>query len=115
MSDIQELTQKILKFREERNWKQFHNPKDIALSLSLEAAEVLEHFQWKNGAELEEYSKKAKNEIGKELADVLNWVLLLSHDLNIDIKKVFLQKIKENAKKYPVKKSMNSSAKYTQI
>lgn len=115
MSDIQRLTKKIIAFRNARNWKQFHNPKDVALSLSLEAAEVLEHFQWKNGKELEQYVKKYKKEIGDELSDVLYWVLLLSHDLDIDIVKAFENKLKKTAKKYPIKKSKGKHIKYNKL
>ncbi len=112
---MKDLTEKVVKFRDQRNWKQFHNPKDCAISLSLEAAEVLEHFQWKNPEEIAEHIKKNKNEISKELADVLYWVLLMSNDLNIDIEKAFLQKLKENAKKYPVKKAKGKHTKYTEL
>jgi NTP pyrophosphatase (non-canonical NTP hydrolase) len=115
MSDIEKLTQKVIKFRDQRNWKQFNNPKDIAISLVLESSEVLEHFQWKNTEEIETYIKKNKNEISKELADVLYWVLLMSHDLNVDIQKTFLQKLKENAKKYPIKKAKGKHTKYTEL
>jgi len=82
MSDIKKLTDKILKFRNARDWKQFHNPKDVALSLVLEASEVMEHFQWKDKEEIEEYIKTHKEHIADELADVLYWVLLMSKDLN---------------------------------
>jgi NTP pyrophosphatase (non-canonical NTP hydrolase) len=75
MSEIKDLTAKIAKIRDDRDWKQFHNPKDMAVSLALEANEVLEHFQWRNGAEMDEYVKTHKEEIGEELADVLYWVL----------------------------------------
>ncbi len=85
MSDIESLTEKLLNFRKDRDWEQFHNPKDMALSLTLEATEVLEHFQWKNGVVLDEYVKTHAEHLGEELADVLGWVLLLSHDLGIDI------------------------------
>lgn len=112
---MKKLTEKILKFRDARDWKQFHNQKDMAISLSLEAAEVLEHFQWKSKEEVEEYVKKNKNEIGKELADVLYWVLLMSNDLGIDIKKISEQKLQENAKKYPIKKSKGKHTKYTNL
>jgi NTP pyrophosphatase (non-canonical NTP hydrolase) len=74
---VSELTKKIVDFRDARDWKQFHNPKDLALSLSLEASEVLEHFQWKNGEEFEKYCKTHKDDIGEELADVFYWVLLM--------------------------------------
>lgn len=115
MSDIEQFTSLILKFIEQRNWKKFHNPKDLAISLSLEASEVLEHFQWKNEAEITQYLSKQKKEIGKELADVLYWVLLMSHGLDIDIKKAFIQKMKENVRKYPIKKSKGKYSKYTEL
>lgn len=115
MSDIKELTEKIKKFRDMRNWKQFHNPKDMSMSLVLEASEVLEHFQWKNEKEIEDYIKTSREEIGKELADVLYWVLLISHDLKIDIVKIFNEKMVENNKKYPIKKSKGKYTKYTNL
>lgn len=115
MSDIKELTEKIIRFRDERNWRQFHDPKDLALSLSLEAAEVLEHFQWRNGAELERYVEAHKGEIAEELADVLYWVLLMSHDLGIDILKASEEKLQKNALKYPVERAKDSHTKYTEL
>ncbi len=81
MSEIKKLTDLILAFREERDWKQFHNPKDCAISLSLEASEVLEHFQWKTPEEIKTYIETHRDDIGEELADVFYWVLLMSHDL----------------------------------
>lgn len=115
MSDLSQLVQKIIDFREARDWKQFHNPKDLALSLVLEATEVLEHFQWRNGDELDEYVQSNKNEISEELADVLYWVLLMSHDLDIDILDALSNKLTKNAEKYPVSKSKGSHAKYTEL
>jgi NTP pyrophosphatase (non-canonical NTP hydrolase) len=115
MSDIKELTQKIVEFRDERNWKQFHNPKDIALSLVLEATEVLEHFQWKNGSDIQAHIEESKGEVAEEIADVLYWVLLMAADLNIDIKEALLSKIDKNAKKYPVEKAYGSAKKYTEL
>lgn len=112
---MKNLTEKVVKFRDARNWKQFHNPKDCAISLSLEASEVLEHFQWKNKEEIEAHIKNNKKEISKELADVLYWVLLMSNDLNIDLEKAFILKMKENAKKYPVKKAKGKHTKYTEL
>src|SRR3990167_10066197 len=105
MSDIKDVTEKIKKFRDDRDWKQFHNPKDVALSLVLEATEVLEHFQWKSQAEIEEYTKSNKEDIGEELADVLYWVLLMSHDLKIDVLEALERKILKNEEKYPVEKA----------
>lgn len=81
MSEIKQLTDMILAFRDARDWKQFHNPKDCAISLSLEASEVLEHFQWKTPEEIESYIEDHRDDIGEELADVFNWILLMSHDL----------------------------------
>lgn len=115
MSDIKELTNIIIKFRDARDWKQFHNPKDITLSLVLEAAEVMEHFQWKGRDETAAYIKKYKKEIGEELADVLYWVLLISHDLDVDIKKALKKKMTISRKKYPVKKAKGSHKKYTEL
>ncbi len=115
MSEIKKLTKSILDFRNARNWKQFHNPKDSALSLVLEATEVLEHFQWKNNTELEKYVKENKNDIAAELADVLYWVLLMSWDLNIDIVKTFNKKMLINKRKYPVVKAKGKYTKYTNL
>ncbi|OGM94046.1 nucleotide pyrophosphohydrolase [Candidatus Wolfebacteria bacterium RIFOXYD12_FULL_48_21] len=109
------LTQKIVAFRDERDWKQFHNPKDEALSLVLEAAEVMEHFQWKSAEEMQKHVTDQKEEIGAELADVFYWVLLMSHDLDINIADALENKIKKNAEKYPVEKSKGSHAKYIRI
>ena len=115
MSDWWNTTSLLLKFRDERDWKQFHNPKDIALSLSLEAAEVLEHFQWRNGAELEEYVKTHKDEIGEELADVFYWVLSMSDIIGIDIKEALEKKLIKIEKKYPVEKAKGNHKKYTEL
>jgi len=113
--DIKEFQDIVIKFRDVRDWKQFHNPKDASLSLVLEAVEVMEHFQWKDEKEIEEYIKLNRNEIGKELADVLYWVLLICHDLNIDISKIFKKKMIENNKKYSVKNSKGKHIKYTNL
>jgi len=113
--DIKDLTRKILKFRDRRDWKQFHNPKDVALSLVLEAGEVMEHFQWKNEKEINEYVRTNKAEIGEELADVLYWVILMSHDLKIDILGALERKIEKNEKKYPVEKAKGKHTKYTKL
>ena len=99
MSDVNQLTRRILDFINDRDWNQFHNPKDLALSLVLESAEVMEHFQWKNNEEMQEHIKSNKDEVGEELADVLYWVLLMSHDLGIDIKQAFEDKMSKNEAK----------------
>jgi dCTP diphosphatase len=109
------LTQRILAIRDARDWKQFHNPKDLALSLVLEATELLELFQWKNGSELQEHLIKHKSELGDELSDVLYWVLLLSHDLGIDLPAAFEAKMQKNEAKYPVDKARGTHTKYTNL
>lgn len=112
---IQSLTKRIIDFRNARDWKQFHNPKDVSLSLVLEASEVMEHFQWKSKEEIEKYVVEAKEEIGDEIADVLYWVLLLSHDLKIDPLKALDKKISKNEAKYPVEKAKGKHTKYNKL
>lgn len=101
----------ILEFREKRDWKQFHSPKNIALSLVLEASEVLEIFQWSKNNDLPN-GKKAQ--IKEELADVYYWLLLLSYDINIDLEKALSDKMGKNAEKYPADLVKGSSKKYTE-
>ena len=113
--EIDSLTDKVIQFRDKRNWRQFHNPKDVALSLVLEAAEVMEHFQWKSKEDVEKYIETHRNDIAEELADVLYWVLLMSHDLDIDIGKALKEKIRKNKQRYPVKKARGRYTKYTQL
>ncbi|OGH48149.1 MAG: nucleotide pyrophosphohydrolase [Candidatus Levybacteria bacterium RIFCSPLOWO2_01_FULL_39_10] len=115
MSDIKKLTDRIKKFRNKRNWRQFHNPKDISLSLVLEATEVMEHFQWRNDVEIRKHIREHKEEIGEELADVLYWILLMSSDLKIDIKKALEGKMKKNEKKYPIYKAKGKHEKYDKL
>lgn len=115
MSDIHSLIEIIRKFRDERDWKKFHNPKDMSLSLVLEATEVMEHFQWKNEQEMQTYIKNHKTELGEELSDVLYWVLLMSYDLGIDITKALKRKVEISRKKYPIKKSKGNHKKYTEL
>ena len=115
MADTDKLIKKILAFRDARDWKQFHNPKDLAISLVLEAGEVMEHFQWKSKEEVEEYVKTHKEHIGEELADVQNYLLLLSHDLGIDLEKAVLKKMKKNALKYPIHKAKGKHTKYNKL
>lgn len=114
-NEIQKLTERIISFRDARDWKQFHNPKDVALSLVLEASEVMEHFQWKNKEEVDEYVKTNKADIGEELADVLYWVLLMSKDLDIDVLEALDQKMKKNEEKYPVEKAKGRHTKYNKL
>ncbi len=100
----------VLKFRDERNWRQFHNPKDLAISLSLEAAELLEVFQW-SGTDLECTEKRDK--IEEELADVLSYSILLADVCGLDLDEIIQKKVRRNGEKYPVSKAYGSKAKYT--
>lgn len=115
MEKINSLVQKIINFRNERDWKQFHTPKNLAISLSLEAAEVLEHFQWKRDEEIEEYIKKHKEDLADELADVFNYLLLLADTAEIEIIEATENKLKKNAEKYPIDKARGSAKKYNQL
>jgi len=115
MSDIKRITNKIKKFRDERDWLQFHNHKDMALSLTLEAAEVLEHFQWKSADEVKVYAKTHKDQIGEELADVAAYLFELSDNLGIDLAKAIEKKLKKNTIKYPVHKAKGKHTKYNKL
>jgi dCTP diphosphatase len=117
MNDVTlgQLQESVLKFRDEREWKQFHNPKDMAISLCMEAAEVLELMQWKNGEELVGHLAKKKEELGDELADVMHAVLLLAADNGIDLGAAFMKKMAKNIAKYPVEKARGKATKYTEL
>ena len=107
-----ELVRKILQFRNDRNWKQFHNPKDLAISISLEAAELLENFQW-SGTDLNVPEKSDK--IADELADVLIYCTLMADAMGLDMNEIVSDKLKKNAEKYSVDKAFGSSKKYTEL
>ena len=107
----QETIDQILKFRDDRDWKQFHNPKDLAISISLEAAELLELFQW-SGENTGIEGKEDK--ISEELADVINYCVLMADACGLDIDEIVQEKIKVNNQKYPVEKAKGKSDKYTE-
>lgn len=109
---MKHLQQKIIEFRDARNWKQFHTPKDLAISLCLEAGELLENFQWKSS---EEAIKTNLENIKDEIADIVIYALLLSHELGIDLEKTVIDKIKKNEQKYPIEKAFGSKKKYTEL
>ncbi|MFA6600259.1 MAG: nucleotide pyrophosphohydrolase [Candidatus Omnitrophota bacterium] len=115
MNQIQQITEKIKRFRDERDWMQFHNHKDVALSLVLEAAEVLEHFQWKKPDEVEAHAKACKDEIADELADVAMFLFELADNLEIDLAKAIEIKMAKNARKYPIEKSKGKHTKYDKL
>jgi len=109
------MTDMVLKFRDERDWAQFHTPKELAISLVVESAELLELMQWRQGAELQRAIEKQKQAIADELGDVLHSVLLLAHDLKIDLAKAFSQKLREAGEKYPPEKARGRAAKYHEL
>ena len=115
MQEIEILQEMVVKFRDERDWKQFHNPKDMAISLVLEATEFMEHFQWKNEEEIKQHLSNKKTEVSEELADVLYWVLLIANDLKIPLDKALKDKMNKNNTKYPVHKAKGKHTKYTEL
>ena len=102
----------VKKFRDDRNWRQFHNPKDLAISISLEASELLEIFQWSAG-ELECLDKIDR--VKEELADVLSYSILLADRYGLDLDEIIQAKMKRNAEKYPIEKAAGVSTKYTDL
>ncbi len=115
MNEIKEITEKIKRFRDDRDWMQFHNHKDMALSLMLEAAEVLEHFQWKANDEIENYIENSRGDIADELADVAIYLFELADNMKIDLSMAISKKLIKNAEKYPVNKAKGSAKKYTEL
>lgn len=115
MSDIRALQDKIRQFNDERDWGQYHNAKDTAESVIIEAAELLEHFQWKKPEEIEQYVNEHRTEIGEEIADVAIYLFNLADKIGLDLREVIEDKIAKNAKKYPVDKAKGSNKKYTEL
>lgn len=109
MNDIDQIIDKIIEFRNEREWEQFHNPKDLALALSIEAAELNQLFLWKSAEEAD------REQVKKELADVLNYAFLIAEKYGFDVKQIIFDKIEENAVKYLVNKSKGIAKKYTEL
>lgn len=109
MKDLEEVISKLKKFRDERDWAQFHNPKDLALALSIESGELLEQFLWKKADEAD------VSKVKEELADIFAYALLLSDQYDFDVKEIILEKIEKNAKKYPVEKAKGTAKKYDEL
>lgn len=112
MSDIQDLINTLVKFRDERDWAQFHDSKNLASAIGIEAAELNELFLWKTIKESEEVDRER---IKEELADVIAYALMLAHKHGIDVKQAVLEKIAKNASKYPVEKAKGTAKKYTDL
>lgn len=109
MNDIKEIINALLKFRNERDWEQFHNPKDLAVAINIEAGELLEHFLWKS------HDDADNEKIKEELADVFAYAFLLADKYNLDVKKIVLDKIRKNGEKYPIEKAKGSAKKYDEL
>ncbi len=109
MSEIKEILDEILKFRNERDWEQFHNAKDLAIAINVEAGELLELFLWKNADEAD------KEKVKEEIADIMIYSMLMAQKFNFNIKDIIIEKIKLNSKKYPVEKSKGISNKYNDL
>ncbi|HLZ85958.1 MAG TPA: nucleotide pyrophosphohydrolase [Puia sp.] len=112
MSDIQIITDALVKFRDDRQWAQFHDSKNLALAISIEAAELNELFLWKEGAGAEEVDKTRLKE---ELADIFTFCFLLADKHKLDVKEIILDKIRLNEKKYPVEKARGTAKKYNEL
>lgn len=110
-----EILTNIRDFRDVRDWAQFHNPKDMAIAISIEASELLEHFLWKTTEESEQRVQEKRAEISDEIADIAVYLLELADNLNIDLAHAIKNKMKKNAAKYPVDKSKGSHVKYTEL
>ena len=108
----QETIEEVLKFRDDRNWKQFHNPKDLAISISLEAAELLEVFQWSAD---DVWCEEKKDKVREELADILNYCILMADTCGVDLDEIIQEKVRKNAEKYPVDQAFGSKEKYTEL
>jgi NTP pyrophosphatase (non-canonical NTP hydrolase) len=115
MSEIKQITEKIKKFRDERDWMQFHDPKNMAVSIILEASELLEHFQWKTTEEVEQYARKNQAEIKDEIADIALYLFELADNLGINLINSMEEKLKKNEMKYPVEKAKGKHTKYTKL
>ena len=111
--DIDNLKALLAKFAEDRDWDQFHSPKNLSMALSVEAAELLEHFQWLSEAESKELASEKSKEVSEEIADIQIYLIRLADKLNIDIDDAVRTKLKINSAKYPAEKVRGSSKKYS--
>ncbi len=114
-NELKELRDRLRAFADERDWDQFHTPKNLAAALTVEAAELLEHFQWLTEEQSRDLSPDVKTKVGAELADVLGYLIRLADKLDIDLIAAAHDKIPRNAEKYPVAKSRGSAKKYTEL
>ena len=115
MDSIAKLTSRINAFRDARDWKQFHNSKDMALSISIEAAELMEQFQWKNAAECEEHLQANREAVADEMADVAIYLFELADLLEMNLGREMVRKLEKNAAKYPIEKAKGTNKKYNEL
>ncbi len=113
--ELEHLRKLVAAFRDERDWKKFHNPKDLAISIIIESAELLEHFQWKNVEEIENLVRLNKEEIAEEMADIAIYLLSLADILDLDLSKAIVDKMEKNSLKYPVEKTKGVTKKYSEL
>lgn len=109
MTETKELIEALIKFRNERDWEQFHNPKDLALAINIEAGELLELFLWKNAKDAD------REKVKEELADIFAFAFLLAEKYDFDVRQIVLDKIKQNGEKYPISKARGTAKKYDQL
>lgn len=114
-NDLRSIIAKIKQFRDERDWMQFHDPKSMAISITIEASELLEHFQWKSKEEVQEYVRTHKDEVAEEIADVAMYLFELAENLGIDLLDAMGKKLQKNAKKYPVERAKGIHTKYDKL
>ena len=112
-SDIEDMKQKFSDFLKERDWEKFHNPKDLAIALSIEVNELLEHFQWKNEAEVKNVMEDKKDEIASEVADIMHFLIAFSNATGIDLYEAFMKKLEHNSKRYTKDLVKGKAHKYT--
>ena len=112
---VQDMTQKIRTFRDERDWMQFHNPKELAAAITIEASELMEHFLWKTPEESAQRVATHREAVQDEIADIAMYLFELADNLDIDLLEAMTQKMAKNAAKYPVEKARGSHKKYTEL
>jgi dCTP diphosphatase len=112
---IEEITARIAAFRDERDWRQFHGPREMAVGITVEAAELLEHFNWKSATECDRVASERRDEIAEEMADVAILLFEMADNIGVSLREAIEAKLAQNAVKYPVEKSRGSNRKYNEL
>ncbi len=113
--DIKKLTEELRKFAKDRDWEQFHSPKNLSMALSVEAGELVEKFQWLTEQQSFELTEKKKQEVEEEIGDILIYLVRIADQLNVDLIQAATEKLKQNAEKYPIEKAKGKADKYTEF